>query len=393
MRACVPSIAVCAPGSAPPVSEDASAVPDSAGPPGICGALDGPEVESCCQACTPGGPKPCQANHCYGGWFCNRDLCKCQAPPAASHCPSQAVDGQGEPDSSALDAFEGADAQASNPGGSLTLNGGAMDQLMFGIVGDTRPPLPDDTAGYPTAIAAQIWARVAAAQPPLVVTTGDYVFASTYANQTAPQLDLYLKAASAYSGLRLPVLGNHECTGATASNCGPGTKNGITNNYSTFVDKMLKPLGLAQPWYSVPVEASDKSWTAKFVVIAANAWNAEQAAWLDLELSKPTTYTFVVRHEPFETVATPGVPPSNAIIAKHPMTILLCGHTHTFAYKPSSREVVVGNGGAPLSGSVNYGYVLARRRNDGAIAFTAYDYATGQAVSTFAVQANGVQTP
>ena len=398
VRACVPATDLCAPGvgdrAGTPTADVAGA--DAAPVPSACGALDGPDTDSCCQSCTPGGGKTCQTNHCYGGWFCNRDACKCQPAPAAGTCSADPIDASaGTPDIEATpDAVSGSDAGSTtqtNP--AIGPAGGTLDSLVFGIVGDTRPPLPDDTAGYPTAIATKIWQRVGAANPPIVVTTGDYVFASTYGNEAAKQLDLYLQASSPYKGLRLPTLGNHECTGATASNCGSGTQSGITNNFQAFIDKMLTPLGLAQPWYTVQISATDKSWTAKFVVIAANAWNSQQAAWLDQELAKPTTYTFVVRHEPMETSNTPGVPPSNAIMAKHPMTILLCGHTHTYSYKPSSHEVVVGHGGAPLSGSTNYGYVMAHRRADGAIVFENFDYATGQAVSTFAVNADGTQAP
>ena len=50
-------------------------------------------------------------------------------------------------------------------------------------------------------------------------------------------------------------------------------------------------------------------------------------------------------------------------------------------------------GGAPLSGSVNYGYVVGEQRADGAIVFKEYDYSTNAVQKTFAVKADGTATP
>jgi hypothetical protein len=129
------------------------------------------------------------------------------------------------------------------------------------------------------------------------------------------------------------------------------------------------------------------------VFIAANAWSATQASWLDAELAKPTTYTFVVRHESKTANTAPGVTPSQAIIEKHPYTMLLVGHTHTYSHLASSKELIVGNGGAPLTGGVNYGYVIARQRADGAMVFREHDYTTNQINDTFAVKPDGTPTP
>jgi len=43
--------------------------------------------------------------------------------------------------------------------------GGKLDTLSFAIVGDTRPPGINDTAGYPSAVASKIWADVEAQSP------------------------------------------------------------------------------------------------------------------------------------------------------------------------------------------------------------------------------------
>ncbi len=129
------------------------------------------------------------------------------------------------------------------------------------------------------------------------MTTGDYMFASTGGTQAGPQLDLYLAARADFSGPLFPAMGNHECTGATASNCGAGAANGITANYSAYLSKLLAPIQKTEPYYAIKINASDSSWTAKLVFVAANAWSSTQATWLESTLSQPTTYTFVVRHE------------------------------------------------------------------------------------------------
>jgi hypothetical protein len=279
------------------------------------------------------------------------------------------------------------------PDGSLSATGGTLDLLRFAIVGDTRPAEIDDTAGFPSAIITRIYDDIQLEAAQLVVATGDYIFARPSMNQSNPQFDLYLAARAHYSGILYPALGNHECTSGTASNCGPGAANGMPDNYRAFLNKMLGPLGLTTPYYTVRIEARDRSWSAKFVVVADNAWSDEQASWLEGELAKPSTYTFVVRHEGNNATTAPGVTPSREIMSRHPLTLLLAGHTHTFYYFPQEKEVIVGIGGAPVSGSVNYGYVIGERRPDGIVEFAAHDYATREVFFRFAVQADGTAAP
>jgi hypothetical protein len=271
----------------------------------------------------------------------------------------------------------------------------SSSSLVFAVVGDTRPPNLDDTSNYPTAIATKIWQDIAAESPApsFAVTTGDYMFASTSGSQQNPQLDLYLGARANYAGTVYPAMGNHECTGATDSNCGSGNTDGVTKNYSAFMTRMVQPLGFSQPYYVVNFQDPNGAWTAKFVFIAGNAWDSQQASWLDSALSQPTTYTFVVRHEGTIATTAPGVTPSGTIIAKHPLTLLVVGHTHTYAHYSSDHEVIVGNGGAPLTSGNNYGYAIVSRRSDGAIQLTAYDYNTHAVLDHFAVKADGSSTP
>jgi hypothetical protein len=99
-------------------------------------------------------------------------------------------------------------------------------------------------------------------------------------------------------------------------------------------------------------------------------------------MAKTTTYTFVIRHEATGTSGPPGVAPSDTIINGFPYTLLIVGHTHTYEHK-STREVLFGNGGAPLTGSSNYGFGLFSQRSDGAITVDAIDYQSGTADAKF----------
>jgi hypothetical protein len=255
-----------------------------------------------------------------------------------------------------------------------------LSDLVFACVGDSRPAIEDDTAGYPTNVVGTLFQRIEELRPraAFVVSTGDYQFASTGPTSTAAaQIDLFMQARALYRGPLFPALGNHECTGATASNCGPGAEDGVTANYAAFVDRMLRPLGRTDPSYVVRLAARDGSWSAKLVFVAANAWSESQGAWLDAVLGEATTYTILVRHEPARATDAPGVGPSEAILARHPYTLALVGHSHTYSHDRASREVVIGNGGAPPTSSKDFGFGLFRRRSDGAIAVDMIDWRTG----------------
>jgi hypothetical protein len=287
-----------------------------------------------------------------------------------------------------VDAYQPLDAPA-HPGAGP--GGGLLDQLSFAVVGDTRPANLDDTAGYPTAIVQTIFGDVAAdpAQPRFAVTTGDYMFASVTGGQVDPQLAAYLAARAAYSGVVYPAMGNHECNGYTDSNCGPNGKDHEPANYMEFIARMAMPIGEARPYYIERFAALDASWTAKVIFIAANAWDAAQQAWLDAVLTEPTTYTFVVRHEPPDSNTAPGVEPTTLTLAKFPLTMLITGHTHTYQHIPAYREIIVGNGGAPLTSAFDYGYVTVVRQSDGTLQVTSKDYQTLATIDQFSVNPDG----
>jgi hypothetical protein len=168
----------------------------------------------------------------------------------------------------------------------------------------------------------------------------------------------------------------------------------VTNNYTAFLSKLLAPIGQSTPFFEIDVNAADATWTAKLVFVAANAWTQTQADWLDKALSRATTYTFVVRHESAAANTAPGVTPSENILANHPYTLSIVGHTHTYE-RSGPREVLIGNGGAPLSGGKNYGFGIVSQRNDGAVAVDMIDYASGSADASFhfAVKPDGSPAP
>jgi hypothetical protein len=344
----------------------------------MCGALAGPSVPSSCRSCTV-GTGDCQVNGCYGGWYCNTDNDKCQPPP--STCTPL-------PDAGIRQAPDAAPAQHADAGtvvtggGGVTSSGGSVAALHFAVVGDTRPAVQDDNKGYPTAVITQIYQDLESLspRPAFAVTTGDYNFASTSSSNAATQIGYYMGARAKFSNPVFYTMGNHECSGYTASNCASTT----TKNFSAFKSQMLGSIGQTKPYYSIPINAADGSWTAKLVFVAANAWDTTQSTWLDGELARSTTYTFIFRHEPSAATTAPGTSPSDKIIAKYPYTLLIVGHTHTYQ-KDSTREVTIGLGGAPATGGYNFGYLLVDQQANGDIKVTEHDYDTGATNATFTV--------
>jgi hypothetical protein len=338
-----------------------------------CGPLVGGSVDAGCQC--PSG-RTCAANGCRYGEYCNTTDNTCQPAPIGCGTPGATYDGGTEPT------------------GTLGVEGGVLSRLYFAVVGDTRPPNQDDTAGYPTEIITKIFADIQALspRPSFVVSTGDYQYATPTGTQGAVQVGLYLTARAGYSGIQFPAMGNHECTGLTNSNCGTGNADGITNNYTTFLQMLLAPVGQTNPYYELDIAASDQSWTAKFLFIAANAWTQTQANWLAAAMARATTYTFLVRHESASADTAPGVNPSENIMAMHPYTLSIVGHTHTYEHS-GPREIIIGNGGAPLSGSGDYGYGMLSQQSDGTIAVDMIDYTSGLADPSFHFAVNPDGSP
>jgi hypothetical protein len=356
-----------------------------------CDGYDAPDTPSTCSSCSASSSS-CQPNGCYGGWYCDVTTSKCHAAPSGcsasggTTCPVDTGTGTGSGGSTGTGA--GGGTTPTTVSGSVTASGGTVSSLLFAITGDTRPANVDDTSGYPTTIIDTIFSDITARspQPSFVVSTGDYQFStapvsSGQTSTSAPQIALYMGARAKFPGPWFPAMGNHECNGYTASNCGSGNTDGVTANYTNFLTTMLGPLGQSLPYYVIKINGTGGAWTSKFVFIAANAWDSAQSSWLDSTLAEATTYTFVLRHEATEANTAPGVSPSDTIIAKYPLTLEICGHTHDVS--KSGNKIVMGNGGAPLTGSGDYGYGLVTQRSDGAIVVDSIDYQTNVADSSF----------
>jgi calcineurin-like phosphoesterase family protein len=247
----------------------------------------------------------------------------------------------------------------------------------FAVFGDVRPAEPNDTANYPSEIVTGLFTQIAAQSPDFVVGTGDYMFASSDSTVVNAQLALLLAAEQGYAGPIYHALGNHECTGATASNCPAGNE---TANMRGFITKLL-PDGIFLPYYRKDFDTGRG--IAKLVIIAANAWSDKQAMWLETQLADPTAYTFVVRHEAAAVKDTAGAAASEAIVQKHPLTLELLGHWHSYE-KLDDRHVVSGNGGAPLS-SGHYGFLLVDLLTNGNLSVSEIDQATGSSSDTFTI--------
>ena len=256
---------------------------------------------------------------------------------------------------------------------------------MFAVVGDTRPPSPDDTSNYPTSIITKIFQDVVAESPApaFVIGTGDYMFSNSTAQQ---QLDMYMTARGAYSGPFYPAMGNHECNGYTAGNCASSP----TSNMSAFMSTMLGPINETKPYYVKNISAPDNSWTAKFVFVACNAWDSTQASWLQTALAASTTYTFVIRHEPDYDMSSAPCSASQTTIDGAALTLLITGHSHEYKHVGSAKEIVNGLGGAPLTTGTNYGYtMITRNTSDGTLTVETKDYMSGSSIDTFKIAASG----
>ena len=360
---CVPNNNACGTPPQPPSSDGGTP------PPNTCPGLADPTTTAGCSSCSQNS-KSCQPNGCYGGWWCNTQTMKCQTPPLNCNGGGNTIDG-------GVTTLDGGVTS------TIGSNGGTESTLYFAIIGDTRPAVIDDTSKYPSTVISTIFSDVNSLNPmpPFVVTTGDYMFASTSGTQSSSQLSLYLTARKNFSGVDFPAMGNHECTGATASNCGSGNTDGITKNYTAFMSDMLGPISKTSPYYSINVNSPTNAWTAKFVFVAANAWDSTQASWLKTTLAQNTTYTFIIRHESATANTAPGVSPSESIMKSYSYTMSIVGHAHTYSH-PSTKEVLFGNGGAPLT-SGNYGFGLVTQRGDGAIVVDSYDYQSLKADSSF----------
>ena len=278
--------------------------------------------------------------------------------------------------------------------GTVTNEGGTVSRLYFAVLGDSRPALEDDTDHYPTETVRQIYSDVEtlSPRPQFAVVTGDYVYASPQSDEATKQMNMYLSGRAAFSNPVFFSMGNHECTGPTTSNCGFGGNDLVSKNYTAFLDTMLAPLGQSKAYYMIRVNGTDGTWTSKVVVAAPNAWSVEQERWFQNVMAIPTTYTFVVRHEPTGARNAPtGVQRMDSILARTPCTLLLEGHEHEYEHSVMTKELIMGLGGAPPSSIYDFGYVIIEQDAAGDLLVSEYDCKTRKLNDAFKIHADGSQ--
>jgi hypothetical protein len=277
--------------------------------------------------------------------------------------------------------------------GTVGPMGGTVSRLLFGVTGDTRPANCDDVANYPTATITKIFTDMNAAGVQFALATGDhqYVCSGGYAGGVQ-QLSLYAQATKALGGkVVFPTMGNHECNETMF--CPPGTTLG---RFKAYEDTLLKP-NWTLPYFSFDVKTDNG--LARFVVVADTAWDANESAWLTTTLTNAQAqakYIFVFRHYPLGTTfgnnnVDPELMAEEAIIKAHHYTMLITGHSHEYRHDtsgdPSGRAVIMGLGGAPLTGNASYyGYLLVDQQVDGSLKVSVIDDASGNPTDAFTIQ-------
>ncbi len=248
--------------------------------------------------------------------------------------------------------------------------GGVVDKLLFAVTGDTRPKGCDNTAGYPASVISSIASAIDASGAQFVVDLGDHMNVCMQSASIAnAQMSLYMHGASNFRRTWFMTMGNHECQ--HGGNCA-----GVTNdvNYNAYLTA-LAPIS-ALPYYSFDVQTT--AGLAIFAIIADDAWDTKQEAWLDQVLTRAdrlARYTFAVRHHPVVGRSGPQGPVS--VIERHHYSLIITGHDHhyhhDFASTHGGRDVVVGLGGASLADT---GFGTIGQNSDGTLQFTLFD-ATG----------------
>jgi hypothetical protein len=339
--------------------------------------------------CNPGssggsigsGGKTC-SYHCYGGWVCNTDTGHCvPPPPPMAGCTGGSDAGAGD----AGTGGTGSDASTGGTvptGGPIGPSGGTVDRFKFAVFGDVRPPSIDADTSYPVAIITPIIRAIQSQGAQFIMATGDYMYSRTTAS-VQNQLDQLLGAETSFTnGTIFHTMGNHECTGGTSSNCPAHNE---TPNMRGYMSRLLPFSQTA--YFTFTVQTTMGS--AKFVSIAANAWDSTQAAWLHQTMSQQTTYTFVARHEPTGDPQAPGAQPSDAIIDQYPVTLKMFGHAHEYR-RLTTNSVISGNGGANLrTQGTYYGYLMVEQQASGNVSVTAYDVSTGMPVDSWVITPSG----
>ena len=255
-------------------------------------------------------------------------------------------------------------------GSGVGAHGGSVAMLHFGLAGDTRPPSCEDTAGYPSGVISTIALEFEKLGVDFALDLGDHMYVCNNSSSVAQaQMGLYMQGIKPFTGTWFMTMGNHECTAT------PCTANSSNANYVAFMNA-LAPISKS-PYYSFDVQTA--LGLATFVIIADNAFDSTEAAWLDATLAtadQKAKYTIVARHHPEGDTSVATNAESVQIIRNHKFALFLTGHEHLYKHMTTDngRDLVLGNGGAPLiAGGAYNGYAVVDQQSNGDLKVSVYD--------------------
>jgi hypothetical protein len=255
-------------------------------------------------------------------------------------------------------------------GTSVGPSGGSVTLLHFGLTGDTRGSACEDTAGYPTNVITAIAQQFEQLGLDFALDLGDHMYVcNNNLSIATTQMNLYMNAIKSFTGTWFMTMGNHECTST------PCLADSANANYVAYMNA-LAPVAKS-PYYTFDVATS--LGLATFVIVADNAWDQTQSAWLDQTLAtadQKAKYTIVARHHPSGDSSVSTNSQSLQIIRNHKFALFLTGHSHLYRHltADSGRDLVLGTGGAPLiSGGAFHGYAVVDQQGDGTLKVSVYD--------------------
>jgi hypothetical protein len=380
-----------------------------------CGSGGSGSAAKLCHACSSDGD--CLGNPCFadqtGGHFCGAP---CESCPAGYACqPVQGTSGPVVqscfPTGNVCTAPAGADLSASSgdggdssdlagadftvpncttpASGGVTTSGGTVDRLFFGYTGDTRPS--SNSSSYPAGLQTTIdtiYTQMGAKGVQFALDGGDHMEASNHSDAVG-NMASYQTAAAKLGKPLFMTMGNHECATSFSNDCGYSGAASSDVKMSAYMSALSTISGQSQPYYRVDIMTG--SGKAVFLVVADDAWNATQQAWLTAQLTDADAnakYTFVSKHHPDGNTDQAVFQQIYDLVTSHKYTLFMTGHSHEYKHPFSNpRAVVMGLGGAPFDNPSQMwnGYLTVMQCPDDHIYVTAYDIATGNVMASFNV--------
>jgi hypothetical protein len=303
--------------------------------------------------------------------FPDSEACSAVAPPG------------GDDDAGVVLPPDGGMAPGIIVAGPVGATGGTVDRLNFGITGDTRPA--DCGSTYPQSVIDAIFDALKGASVQFALDQGDHMFNCGFSaaafDGAEAQMARYVTAAGRLGKTVFMTMGNHECSGSATDLC-PAQVYGANPNYTAYMDALRTVSD--KPYYRFDVQTV--SGKAVFLVVADDAWDATQKAWLEQQLTDADAharYTFVSKHHPDGNTDHPEFQEIYDQVTAHKYTLFFTGHSHL--YKRRQRVLVVGVGGAPLFGGSFFGYGTVKQNADDSITVTMFDVMTGNTQDQFTV--------